>query len=92
MGGYSDKCPVCGRWFTDRAALRQHINSHKGNIMGKAKTPTVWPQIKNQGQDVANDLNDLILKTPTSEVRNFLCDAQICINEAMKLAEQNSRG
>lgn len=56
------------------------------------KTPTVWPRIKLQAQDLANDLSELILKTPTSEVRNFLCDAQILINEAMNAAEKKARG
>lgn len=24
MGGYSEKCPYCDRWFTDRYAIHQH--------------------------------------------------------------------
>lgn len=27
MGGYSDSCPICEKWFMDRNALKQHIDS-----------------------------------------------------------------
>lgn len=32
MGGYSDKCPICGKWFTDPRGWRDHIKSHAEEI------------------------------------------------------------
>lgn len=29
MGGYSEKCPLCERWFRDRGALVDHVKSHE---------------------------------------------------------------
>lgn len=30
MGGYSDKCPTCGKWYTDRGALADHKKACAG--------------------------------------------------------------
>ena len=43
MGGFSDKCPHCGKWYTNRGALGDHIKSHGEKAFAKMRLNAELP-------------------------------------------------
>lgn len=50
MGGYSEKCPFCGKWYINPRAIKDHVNGKhpKEYALWKINTGRV-PQPKRKG-------------------------------------------